>query len=437
MGGHGAWTVGFHYPDQWAAVAPCAAWISFFSYGGGPRTEPKTPVDEVLYRAGNASDTLLMIANSLEFPVYMHHGDQDETVSIREARDMKANLERIRHPNVTLHEHPGGGHLLGESVDAPPIFDLFKTVKRKSAAEKDFVDFSSANLSATSKAWWLQILQQEKPLVVSRAKFRRQAGRLIGTTENIAAIRFESEAFSPGVNPRVIEIDDQTISLPNVIEPAPPVILVKVLGRWSGLVGRLEGHKRPEQMGPFKEVFQNGFLFVYGTEGSDGEDQMLLNKVRYDSEVFGYRGNGSVRILSDREFLKELAEEKGRVYIRKPDVPNVIVYGNAQTNAAWGALLKGSPIQVRRGEVRIGTQVHRGGDLGCIFVRPRPGDDVALVGVVAASGKAGQRVIDRIPYFVSGVHLPDWTVFGSSMLTEGSAGVKAAGFFTNRWTLAP
>lgn len=435
MGGHGAWTVGFHYPDHWAAVAPCAAWISFFSYGGGPRAEPQTPVEEVLYRAGNASDTLLMLANSLEFPVYMHHGDRDETVNIREARQMKERLDGIRHPSVTLHEHPGGGHWFGESVDYPPIFDLFKAKKLATSSEKNMVDFSSANLGATSRAWWLQILQQERPLATSRVRFRRTGSRLVGTTENVAAIRFESEAFTADVNPRVIEIDGQTVSLPNVVRPAPPVTLIKSAGKWTGATGRLEGQKRPEQMGPFKEVFQNLFFFVYGTAGSDEEDRMLLDKARYDAEVFSYRGNGSVKIVSDQEFLREMEEEKGRVYIRKPDVPNVVVFGNAQTNAAWSTLFKGSPIEVRRGEIRLGSEVLRGQDLGCLFVRPRPDDDRALVAAVAATGKAGQRVLDRVPYFVSGVHLPDWTVLCASMLAEGSAGVKAAGFFTNEWRM--
>lgn len=435
MGGHGAWTVGFHYPDHWAAVAPCAAWISFFSYGGGPRPEPKTPVDEVIYRAANASDTLMMLANSLNFPLYIHHGDRDETVNVREAREMKAHLERINHPNATLHEHPGGGHWFGESVDFPPIFDLFKTVKRIPSTEKQAIDFSSANLAATSRAWWVQILQQEKPLAVSRVRIRRAAGRVIGTTENMAALRLDSEAFAKGVNPRVIEIDDQTISLPNIVDPAPPVTLAKINGRWTGVSPWLEGQKRPEQMGPFKEVFKNRFFFVYGTDGNDEEDRMLLAKVRYDSEVFGYRGNGSVRIVSDREFLRELEEEKGRVYIRKPDIPNVILYGNEQTNSAWSSMLKECPISVRRGEIKVDRQVFRGEGLGCLFVRPRPDDDVALVGVVAATGRAGQRILDRIPYFVSGVHLPDWTVFDTSMLSEGSTGVKAAGFFSNGWRL--
>ena len=34
MGGHGTWIIGVTYPDQFAAIAPSAGWVSLFSYGG-------------------------------------------------------------------------------------------------------------------------------------------------------------------------------------------------------------------------------------------------------------------------------------------------------------------------------------------------------------------------------------------------------------------
>jgi len=425
MGGHGTWTVGLHYPDQWAAIAPCAGWISFFAYGAGPRQTPKNEVEEVVYRAANASDTLLLLNNSLHNPIYIHHGDKDDNVPVEQAREMKKHLDEIKHPNVTLHEQPGAGHWFGgESVDWPGIFDLFKSVRLKAKAEKYEVDFTTVNLAASSKAWWLQILQQEKPLAPSRAKFRRVGNGYVGSTENIEAIRFESGTS--------IEIDGQTIRTDNV----QATTLKKRNGKWEIAEGILEKEKRPEQTGPFKEVFKNKFHFVYGTKGSNAEDEANFSKARYDAEVFAYRGNGSVRIVSDVQFLKEQEEEKKRVYIRKPDVPNVILFGNEDTNSAWPELLKDCPIRVRRGAVRLGAKEIKGHDLACLFVRPRAGDDKALVGVIASTGMAGQRVLERLPYFVSGVHFPDWTVISANMLTMGADGIKAAGYFQNDWKLS-
>ncbi len=437
MGGHGAWTVGFHFPDLWAALAPCAAWISFFTYGGGPRTEPKSTVDEVLFRSANASETPILIPNAMNWPIYVHHGDRDETVPIREARTMKDLLEKAGHKSVTLHEHPGGGHWFGESVDFPPIFDLFQKMKVVPAAEKAEIDFATMNLAATSSAWWVAILQQERPLAPSRVRLKRSAGRVSGTTENVQALRLESEAFIGAGDPRVIELDGQTVSLPNAVSPPMAVVLQKQRGVWTPSGSFLRNEKTPTQMGPFKNVFRNKFQLVYGTGGTADENAASQAKARFDAEVFGYRGNGSVEIWSDTAYLKFLEEQSKLVFIRKPDVPNVILIGNAVTNRAWNTLLHDSPIWVGRGEVRVGDRKWKGDDLACLFVRPRHGDSTALVGVVAGTGPAGQRILERIPYFVSGVHLPDWTVVSADMLLKGAAGVRAAGFFANDWTLNP
>ena len=45
------------------------------------------------------------------------------------------------------------------------------------------------------------------------------------------------------------------------------------------------------------------------------------------------------------------------------------------------------------------------------------------------------RLTDRLPYFVSGVAYPDCTVLSTDVLISGNAGVRAAGFFGNDWTV--
>jgi hypothetical protein len=85
--------------------------------------------------------------------------------------------------------------------------------------------------------------------------------------------------------------------------------------------------------------------------------------------------------------------------------------------------------------VTIGAREIIGEDLACLFVRPRPGSDRALVGVVAGTGTAGVRLTERLPYFISGVGYPDCVVLGSEVLRDGTAGVRVAGFFGNDWSV--
>ena len=109
---------------------------------------------------------------------------------------------------------------------------------------------------------------------------------------------------------------------------------------------------------------------------------------------------------------------------------NVVLYGHADGNDAWQTLLGDSPVQIRRGRVRAGEREEKGEGVGCLFVRPRPGSDRALVGVVAGTGLAGMRLTDRLPYFTSGVGYPDCLLVH---LDKGHLAPRVAGFFGNDW----
>jgi hypothetical protein len=127
-------------------------------------------------------------------------------------------------------------------------------------------------------------------------------------------------------------------------------------------------------------------IFVYGTQGTREENAWACDKARYDAETFWYRGNGSVEVIADVAFLPEAAA--GR---------SVIIYGNANTNAAWPRLLGDSPVQVERGVIVAGEHELHGHDLACLFIRPRPDSDIACVGVVSGTGPAGMRLTNRLP----------------------------------------
>jgi hypothetical protein len=99
------------------------------------------------------------------------------------------------------------------------------------------------------------------------------------------------------------------------------------------------------------------------------------------------------------------------------------------------ALLGDCPINVTNGVVQFGEEVIEGDDLSSLFVYPRPESDIASIGVVSGTGMLGFRASDRLPYFVSGVAYPDFTVMRSETLLKRSAGVVKVGFFDNEWKL--
>ncbi len=137
-----------------------------------------------------------------------------------------------------------------------------------------------------------------------------------------------------------------------------------------------------------------------------------------------YRGNGAVDIVADTEF--DTTKYAGR---------NVIIYGNATTNAAWNSLLKSSPIQVSRNMIVAGNKSWIGDDLATYFVYPQS-NGINSTGVVTGTGPRGMNAVFANQYFAGGSGFPDFMIFNLNMLQQGAQAVKCVGFFDNQWQLS-
>ena len=93
MGGHGTWQIGAQFSDRFAAIAPCAGWISFDTYGGGGRFPTDTELGKVFNRAKSPSDTLGLKGNYSRLAIFALHGDADSTVPVSEPRRMREELK--------------------------------------------------------------------------------------------------------------------------------------------------------------------------------------------------------------------------------------------------------------------------------------------------------------------------------------------------------
>lgn len=426
MGGHGTWHIGVTYPDRFAAIGPSAGWISMSSYAGARRADNPDPVTELVQRAASPSDTLALKRNYAMHGVYVLHGDKDDNVPVAQARTMRRQLGEF-HPDFVYHEQPGAGHWWGNAcVDWPPMIEFFQQRTLPERRDVREVDFTTASPGISASCHWLSIEAQDKPMKPSSVhlQFDPQTRRFSGTTENVARAALDLGHLSPG-EPIQVEFDKQ--KLDNVAWPTGESRLWfgRDQDKWSVIAKPDPTQKGPHRYGPFREAFGNRMVFVYGTAGTPDENAWSLAKARYDAETFWYRGNGSIDVVADSVFNADADRER-----------NVVVYGNADTNRVWNKLLGDSPVQIGNGGGRIGDREISGDDLACLFVRPRPGSDRALVGVVSGTGAAGMRLTDRIPYFVSGIALPDCVVVAPSVLVSGNAGPRAAGYFGLDWSVA-
>jgi dienelactone hydrolase len=424
MGGHGAWQIGATAPGLWAAIAPSAGWHSFTSYGGGTVYKDPSPVEQMLVRANNPSETTALARNFLHFGVYILHGDQDDNVPVTQARFMRELLGKF-HTDFSYYERPGAGHWWGnECVDWPPLFEFLKERARPQDADVRRIEFMTANPGLSSRSRWVEVLAQTHPLEYSSVVVDKdETGKVFkGTTENIARLAFDVPGVADG-GPVTVDLDGSKLE----VTPASGrgrIYLERGEKGWLPAGPPASGLKGPHRSGGFKDAFRYGFILVYGTRGDAAEDARSFGKARFDAEMFWIRGNAGIEVLPDTAF--DPAEYKDR---------SVILYGNADTNAAWPKLLAGSPVEVRNGWARAGDRRYSGPDFAAYFVRPRPGSDVASVGVVAWTGGAGWVAASPGQYFISGAGFPDLLLFSAETLRSGTDGVRAIGWFGNDWSL--
>lgn len=419
MGGHGTWTLGLTYPNEFAAIGPSAGWISFWSYAGGWTPQEPNPVEQMLRRSMNSSDTLLMLNNAKMEDIFILHGDKDDNVPVEQAREMKKHLTDIGVP-VQYHEQPGAGHWWGnECVDWPPMFEMFNKARLPdpagSTSQGRKWSFTTVNPGVSNRYDCVIIDQQEAAMLPSVVTMDAGKDGWSITTANVA--RFQ---LSPpdGHSPTTLRVDGQLV-WHSPVEGGS--LLAKSKDGWAYRPATIERQaKWHQRTGPFKLAFQNWAVFVVGTHGTAEENEWAVNKARFDAETWYYKGNGRVDIVRD--------DEVDRYRNR-----NLILYGNADTNSAF-RLIANCPLKLKRGSVSLGDHSLTGNDLAALYLYP---EGMRLIGVVGGTGLAGMRYTDRLPYFTSGVAYPDWTILPASDLIKGSKGILGAGFFGNDWKFDP
>lgn len=431
MGGHGTWQLGAHFPSMFAAIAPCAGWRSFYTYGG-KRDPEMDDFARIMRRADNPSDTPLLIRNHAQHGVFIVHGDADETVPVAEARAMRDALKEF-HRDLHYYEQPGGGHWydLGDEngdtgadcLDYQPVWDLFARRRVPASHQVREIDFTTISPGISDKCHWAAVWQQQRPFEASRIQLRADPNmhRITGVTSNVRLLRLDLDSALRKGSKAVITLDGQAIETD---WPATGLLWLERGEAWQVVPGAAEGAKNPARYGGFKDAFRNNFIIVYGTGGDAETQQWAAAKARMDAEHFYVRGNGSVEVVSDKELAT--VRHRGR---------NVILVGSPSTNSAYELLGVECPIQVQSGKVQIGGKTLTG-DLAVLAVVPRPGSDTASIGVISGTSLAGMRLTNRLPYLSSGVGVPDFVVLDARMLRDGASGLRACGYLDCDWQLS-
>jgi predicted esterase len=417
MGGHGTWQLASLFPDKFAAAAPSAGWISFFTYPQA--NEPSQhPMAVASQRAASTSDTLAMLDNLHATPLFVLHGDADDNVPVEQARRMRELLSPT-HPDFHFYEEPGAGHWWDSGefgafdgaacVDFPSIFRLFQERSLPREASISKVQFTTVNPAISNGTRIVKILAQQERLVPSTVKLNlfRELSMAVFSTTNAQMLELRVGA---GMTRVTCIVDGTELDAP-VIDGS--VLLMRNKdGRWIALSDAVAA-LRPSMYlpGSFKAGYE-GFTLVYGTIGTPEENAASLARARFDAEQWWVRGNGRARVQPDTE--------------RLPDSKYVVLYGNADTNRAWqrlpGTQEDLREVNVRRNVVRIrnagSTRAFEGNDLALLAIHRI--DANRFVTLVGTTGPAGDIASSRVPTFVAGAGIAEITLLRASMLSAPS-----------------
>jgi dienelactone hydrolase len=429
MGGHGTWHLAANDPGWFLAIAPSAGWSSFESYGS-PKSA--TPLAWLWRAADGASRTLDLVENLVQVPTYVLHGEKDDNVPASEARLMIDAVTKAG-GKVESHFEPDAGHWWdkdekrpgADCVDWPGIWELFRKTQPAEEPAKE-ISFTTMDLAVESRCEWIELAQPieyGKPCRVVSKWDGKQAAVI--STENVRRLRVSFGPWWVDGGSLALTLDGRSFVHRGDVQDFERDAQGLWRQRTPPETRVPPSEKSARRGGPFKQAFTNGFVLVYGTAGDETENRELLEKARYDSEVWAYRANGDANLMSDAQFLAA----------KNLDNRNVVLYGNADTNRAWGAVFDDDcPIQAKRGVMTVNGTKHEG-VVAAAFVRPRKGSDAALAAAFADTGAAATRMFYAFPVFSSGVGIPDYVVFGPGFLREWDGDVRAAGWFDYAWRM--
>ena len=452
MGGYGAYIVGLHRPDYWAAVTPISGRTDFYLWFDLDRA--RVPWwKRLLY---DANDPRHLVGNALNTPFYIQHGENDDINNVQHARTFFADAKNKGVP-IKYREVKEGDHYIyfdNETYTLP--MDWALGIERQNAPKK--VDFTTGDLK-THSAYWVDIQAFEKynqsANLIAEIKTTRTQNVIEVLNKNVAKFRLTPPAAALKENLPVALVvngapDARTFKIGDEISWPAQELTPEALA--TGLVNPFPGVKSPERTGPVKNCYRDAFLVVYGTlkqpetnpteaKGAINVQSADLVAARRFFEEWATYADGTPRVKAD----KEVTDEDKKNF-------NLILIGTRQSNSVLAEISDKLPLELLPGGYRIGTkqvQVAQPDDIGLRFCYPSPFAAKRMV-VVHSGIPWGLKPLEigyhaDLPPNHKYDLLPDYIVYDSTLetavskhefdFTDETNHALVAGFFDGNWQL--
>lgn len=301
MGGGGTLFIGMAYPDLFAAIAPvCPA-------------PPQEYFD--------------LTENGLNIPVAIHQGGADPVVRPEGTRQIVEELQNMG-TMVEYHEYPGVQHdSWANAYENGDIFKWFDGIERNPFPQR--VRYAT-RWYKRSGAYWVN-MDKLTPGMLARIDAQFTAQNVVSIeTDNLEAFSLQLKGHPEfeASEKLSVEIDGQTISsLPKYNHS-----FTKKDGEWQA--GRYHAPvvaKKKGLEGPMYEVVTDRHVYVYGTEGASGMEEVTERKetarqaADFSVSFGGYFEQNSTvnpRVIADRQITHD-----DLLY------SNLVLFGTRETNS--------------------------------------------------------------------------------------------------------
>ncbi|MCA9184332.1 MAG: alpha/beta hydrolase-fold protein [Pirellulaceae bacterium] len=424
MGGAGAWHIGAHYTDRFAAIAPGAGFAETAHYN---RLKPEDFPPRYEQLLWGAYDVPNYVGNLLNVPVVAYSGENDK--QIQAARVME---EAFRSRQRTLNHVIGPG--MGHKYHPESLTHILAAVRVAAANPPQFKPQLSLQTRTLRyhRMQWLELLRLKQHWHDSRVDaVVDESNRIVRlATANALAIRAHATPLNGNVRDWQWRIDGQEVPVQPGSNEEDSLTFAWQEGRWRQLAELADDGandaslvKRPGLQGPIDDAFMQPFLMVLPSTKSSYEviQRWIESESQHAVDRWRALMRGEPRVKLDTEVTPEDIEQF-----------NLVLWGEPSTNRLLAKIHKRLPLNWQANELSLAGKTWDAATHLPMMVYPNPLNRRHYV--VINSGLTFREGHDRTNS-QQNPKLPDWAILDlTSPPDELSPGnVVMADFFDEHW----
>ena len=414
MGGAGAWHLGAHFADRWAAVHAGAGFAETAQYNNMTKENYPPWYTQKLWGLNDVPNYTRKLFNQ---PLVAYSGENDK--QIQAARVMEASFKEhgMSFPHLI---GPKMGHKYAEGYMGK-VLDIVRPAVEKgrdSYAKK--VYFQTQTLRYP-KMHWVNAHGLIEHWNDSRVDAEVKDNSVELKTKNISRLKLTSPwKDSPFKSGTEINIDGTKLS---VKKSSDNLFLVNSNGWSFGKESDYALVKKPGLQGPIDDAFVSPFLVIVPTGNTDDEKRKrwVDFEVKHLAKRWRELFRGTIRIKQDTKVTDD-------------DIKNfnLIIWGAPQTNSVLKRIAEKLPVKWQNGNITVNGKNYDDDYFVPQFIYPNPLNSGKYV--VINSGPTFRENHDRTNS-LQNPKLPDWAVIDIRQDPDGDVPGKVVdtNFFDENW----